>query len=309
MKICWDNLDKLEFTDSESVKFNGKYLYILECNYCGDIFLGYKNGKFCNDDCVSKGMSGKDNPFYGKHHKEETRKRLSNINKELYKNPYNHPRYGKKHTEETKKLIGKKSEGRIHSEETKEKIREKNSGNNNYRWKNNITESKLCWYDTYANKISYAEEIRRCSKDINILEVKCTYCGKWFKPTYTQVGCRIEGLEGRGRATDKTEYRLYCSDSCKIQCPIYRKKKYVDGYAPTTSREVQPELRQMVFLRDNYTCQKCNIKGGSLHCHHIDPVANNPIESADIDNCITLCRGCHKKVHKMNGYKYCKEEK
>jgi len=66
---------------------------------------------------------------------------------------------------------------------------------------------------------------------------------------------------------------------------------------------VQPELRKLVLLRDNYTCQKCNTSKEDnpdleLHCHHIDPVINNPIESADIDNCITLCKLCHKEIHK-----------
>jgi 5-methylcytosine-specific restriction endonuclease McrA len=51
----------------------------------------------------------------------------------------------------------------------------------------------------------------------------------------------------------------------------------------------------MVFERDNYKCVKCG-EEKPLHCHHIDPVKGNPIESADIDNCITLCKKCHKKA-------------
>jgi hypothetical protein len=43
---------------------------------------------------------------------------------------------------------------------------------------------------------------------------------------------------------------------------------------------------------------------GTLHCHHIDPVINNPIESADVDVCITLCKSCHKEVHNKPGCKY-----
>jgi len=39
----------------------------------------------------------------------------------------------------------------------------------------------------------------------------------------------------------------------------------------------------------------------------------NPIESADLDMVITLCKGCHKEVHKLPGCKYndlkCKEKK
>jgi 5-methylcytosine-specific restriction endonuclease McrA len=55
-------------------------------------------------------------------------------------------------------------------------------------------------------------------------------------------------------------------------------------------------LRQMVLLRDNYTCQKCGSEV-SLHCHHIWPLNESPITSADMDECITLCKSCHKEIH------------
>lgn len=69
------------------------------------------------------------------------------------------------------------------------------------------------------------------------------------------------------------------------------------------NREVQPELRQMVLKRDEYKCVKCG-STESLHCHHIIPVVIEPLESADIDNCITLCYNCHKEVHKLPGCRY-----
>jgi hypothetical protein len=100
------------------------------------------------------------------------------------------------------------------------------------------------------------------------------------------------------------EGRFYCSQSCKIACPIFSKRKYPSTFRVTTSREVQPELRQMVLKRDNYTCQKCEEKDVELHCHHFTGVEQNPIESADLDNCITLCKDCHKGVHKNTGCKY-----
>jgi len=73
---------------------------------------------------------------------------------------------------------------------------------------------------------------------------------------------------------------------------------------PATSREVQPALRKLVLERDDWTCQKCDSQENGLHCHHIDPVINNPIESSDIDNCITLCKSCHKEIHKLPNCQY-----
>ena len=89
----------------------------------------------------------------------------------------------------------------------------------------------------------------------------------------------------------KGEARFYCSERCKSACPIYRKILHSEGYSKkarsATSREVQPELRQMRLECDGYICQKCHrtIDEAELHCHHITGVEQNPIESADLDNC------------------------
>jgi len=80
--------------------------------------------------------------------------------------------------------------------------------------------------------------------------------------------------------------------------------------------------RQSVFEKDNFTCQKCGQKGGDLVAHHKKPFSklldevkkNLPLfglyEGAliytplwDVDNGITLCLKCHKKIHKIGGKK------
>lgn len=65
---------------------------------------------------------GELNSFYGKHHTEETRKKISDARKNYAGE--NHPLYGKHHTEETKRKISKSLSGREVSEETKIKLRE-----------------------------------------------------------------------------------------------------------------------------------------------------------------------------------------
>lgn len=48
--------------------------------------------------------------------------------------------------------------------------------------------------------------------------------------------------------------------------------------------------------RDRYTCQRCGkVRGdGQIHASHIIPVAKGSLLSADPDNIIALCAGCHK---------------
>lgn len=57
------------------------------------------------------------------------------------------------------------------------------------------------------------------------------------------------------------------------------------------------EWRKAVFERDNYTCQLCGVRGVKLNAHHKKPFAFFPDQRTVIENGITLCERCHKKVH------------
>lgn len=158
-------------------------------------------------------------------------------------------------------------------------------------------------YSVYHYKLEPYGVLCRC-KDDDILEVKCFYCDRWFVPHGNEVRSKVGSItNGIG------ECNIYCSNECKISCPTYKQSLYPKGFKPNTSREVQPQLRKLVFERDKWKCQKCGISNG-LHCHHITGVEINPLESADIDNCMTLCKECHMMVHQQKGctrndYKKC----
>lgn len=266
MKICWDNLENIyinrngNFTDGKNV-----FLYKNSCKTCNEPYLYRKgtDGIFCGKSCATV---GKNNPFFGK-----------------------------KHLEDSKRKIGAKSKGRVVSEETIKKISGR-IGNKSHRWKGGYAKKNIPFYDTYAPQIEYAEEVRRNKKDKNVLEVKCAYCGKWIIPKIIEVTNRIYALKG----ITSGENRFYCDENCKRECPIYNQRKYPKGFKEASSREAQPELRQLVFKRDNYICQKCS-STKSLHCHHVEGIRWEPLESADIDKCITYCKKCHKEVHKKEG--------
>lgn len=55
---------------------------------------------------------------------------------------------------------------------------------------------------------------------------------------------------------------------------------------------VQPQ----VFLRDDYTCQLCNKRGGYLQVDHIKSWRDYPELRFDINNCRTLCMACHYSI-------------
>ena len=171
------------------------------------------------------------------------------------------------------------------------------SGSTNFMWKGGVRKLNLPLYDTYAHQINFCEEVRRDPDNNNLLQVRCTEinCRKWFTPYRSDLSNRIISLKN-----NTGENRFYCSDECKNSCSIFHQKIYPKGFKVDRSREVQPELAAMVFERDGYECQRCGNKA-DLECHHYEGIEQNPIESADVDACVTLCEACHSLAHKDIG--------
>jgi 5-methylcytosine-specific restriction endonuclease McrA len=158
------------------------------------------------------------------------------------------------------------------------------------------------FFETHFEQLAQFEETRRCPENPKILEVKCAYCGRWMFPTNSQVQNRLQVFNGITHG----ENRFYCSENCKQSCPIFNQKLWPRGFKKATSREVVPLLRQLVLERDNYTCQKCGAttETAQLHVHHEKSYTLNKIMANDPDNCITLCKECHKWAHSQEGCTY-----
>jgi hypothetical protein len=277
MKICWDNLENMWLTKKGNLLKKGKHIYIEmpSCAVCGESYLTRKEtlSAFCDTSCC---RYGENSPNYGRKLSLEQRRNLSEINKLKCVDKKNLPSY-----------------------------------------KGGVKEKGLPLFDTYAQQIEYAEETTFIyENDLKLLQVKCKYCGKWYVPTLNNVRQRIYALNmtPNDKKSHGTGY-FYCSNGCRKACPTYGRIFQSKHYKLSTSREVQPELRQMVFKRDNWVCQYgyCGktIEDTELHCHHIEGININPIESADIDMCITLCKEHHRKAHIEKGCRYidmkCKE--
>jgi hypothetical protein len=252
---------------------------------------------------------------YYEANKEEIRikkKEYTQKNKDLIK----HQR--KKKYEKNKDEIKEKSRQYYHQnvesvnersskyrKENKEKLGEYNK---EYRKANRaiLNQKKKEWniakgiFETYSIKLTPDE--KPVTDDEGFLKVNCTYCGRHYYPTNLEVLNRISALEGKRQG----EQRLYCSETCKRACPVYKRILWPAGYKPATSREVQPQLRQMRLALDEYECKKCgvSIEDAELHCHHYTGTVQNPIESADVDNTVTVCKKCHKWVHTQEGCRY-----
>ena len=67
------------------------------------------------------------------------------------------------------------------------------------------------------------------------------------------------------------------------------------------SRPEYKQWRMNVYLRDNFTCQYCGIKGVYLEAHHIKRWVDYPELRYDINNGVTLCKECHKLANNYRG--------
>ena len=56
------------------------------------------------------------------------------------------------------------------------------------------------------------------------------------------------------------------------------------------------DWKNQVLKRDNYTCRICGSKE-YVHAHHIKSYAKYPDLRHEVENGITLCSACHRKMH------------
>ena len=57
------------------------------------------------------------------------------------------------------------------------------------------------------------------------------------------------------------------------------------------------KIRVKCFERDSYTCQYCGEVGGTLNAHHIKHYATHKRLRLDINNIVTVCVPCHRRIH------------
>lgn len=71
-------------------------------------------------------------------------------------------------------------------------------------------------------------------------------------------------------------------------------KSYTESYRQR--RIFRNTIQKQVFERDDYTCQLCGIRGGDLQVDHIQSWAEYVEQRFSMDNCRTVCAGCHYQV-------------
>ena len=152
-------------------------------------------------------------------------------------------------------------------------------------------------------------------------DCECIICGRYLpdsapKEVYRDLFVCGECAFIEGGITDKEyiEKYLYWIALDGVRAAVHAGKIYVTAFDKRFSFELSTQdhrhteeyrnWRTEVFNRDDFKCQICNQVGGTLNAHHIKEFAKNPELRFDVDNGITLCESCHKKIHKRKGMKW-----
>ena len=117
----------------------------------------------------------------------------------------------------------------------------------------------------------------------NISEI--TYAN--FSQGYRCKKCAVERRCGQNNCNWNANltYEEREANKSRLSDPIYKK------------------WRKEIFIKDDYTCQKCFQKGGSINAHHIINYSICSELRLDKDNGITMCKSCHNEFHNKYGKK------
>lgn len=119
-----------------------------------------------------------------------------------------------------------------------------------------------------------------------------TSCGCFRNEQATKSNKRRSGPLNPMFGRNKEKHPKYRKDVSDEE----RKEKYWQRFTPEYL-----EWRVSVYERDNYTCQCCHNSKNKLAAHHMNGFANFPEQRLDVNNGLTLCTPCHKKLHALLG--------
>lgn len=157
--------------------------------------------------------------------------------------------------------------------------------------------AKYCSHACYSHTISQKIE-RVCIKcSSTFLTSPSKTIGK--RGQFCSKKCSIGHMKLGSSHSEETKAKIRATSYVRFE-KKENHPRWKGGITPInkairSSREYKT-WRKHVFNRDNYTCQACGQKGGSLQADHVLPFAYYPDIRFEILNGQTLCVPCHRKT-------------
>lgn len=199
--------------------------------------------------------------------REETKKKLSKIQKARKISGVLNPFYGKKHSEKVRKKISQRTRESMQNQEIREKISLAHKGKH------------------YSLRTEFKKGFKQPKE--------------WLEKRSTSFKGKGNPFYGKKHSerVKKNLSKRFCGEGSHF---------WKGGVSPQ-NKKLRRSLkfrrwRELVFKRDNYTCQVCRAVSGegkhmNLHPHHIKPFSDFLDLRFELDNGITLCKECHLKLH------------
>ena len=229
-----------------------------------------------------KNMFGENNPFFGKKHSEETKRKISLSRKGKCT--------GRKHSEETKKKISQALKGIERNDSFREMISKTTKEAMNRK---DVKEKMKKVYDKIRGNEEFKKKISlRTKEGMNNEEVK-------KKLRESKLG-KPGPMLGK---THSQETRKLISEKC-LGNPAWNKDlppQFQPGWQGGISCEPYCDAwndlsyKEDIKLRDNYECQNpdCHKTSNRLTIHHIDYNKKN----CHPNNLITVCNSCNSRAN------------
>jgi hypothetical protein len=175
--------------------------------------------------------------------------------------------------------------GRKHTEETKRKISEAQKGEKGYWYRRKMTEEHKKKLSEKGKKRKHTDEEKK--------KISKAHKGKKISKETRE---KLRQINLGKHHTEESKLKM--KGRTGVLSPRWK-----GGITPLNikirnSLEMR-EWRKKVFQRDGYICVDCGVKGNgnNLNAHHIKSFSSYPKLRFDINNGITLCIPCHKKIH------------
>lgn len=139
--------------------------------------------------------------------------------------------------------------------------------------------------------------IYRCERCDDIVEESFPYCEDDDGVYCWDCSFLLGMIDEKEYLFNHRGWRVEIRDGVIYQTPPHTRFPWEKTIQDERRKPAYKEWRIAVFERDNYTCAHCGKVGGNLNAHHIKPYAEYPELRLDINNGITLCEECHRKVH------------